>query len=71
MYCKDSYLFKIKLIMEVKRMESVSTAITALLNIVSTMLDTILGNPVLAVIFASGFVGIAISVLRKLLRTRA
>lgn len=57
--------------MEVKRMESVSTAITALLNIVSTMLDTILSNPVLAVIFASGFVGIAISVLRKLLRTRA
>ena len=52
-------------------MESISTAITALLNIVTTMLDTILGNPVLAVIFASGFVGIAISVLRKLLRTRA
>lgn len=52
-------------------MESMSTAITALLNIVSTMLETILSNPVLAVIFASGFAGIAISVLRKLLKTRA
>ena len=52
-------------------MESVTSAITSLLGIVSTMLTTILENPVLAVIFASGFVGIAISVLRKLLRTRA
>ena len=57
--------------MEVKRMEAITTAITALLGIVSTMLNSILENPVLAVIFASGFVGIAISVLRKLLKTRA
>lgn len=52
-------------------MEAITTAITALLGIVSTMLDAIIGNPVLAVIFAGGFVGVAISVLRKLLRTRA
>ena len=52
-------------------MEAITSAITSLLGIVSTMLTTILENPVLAVIFASGFVGIAISVLRKLLTTRA
>ena len=52
-------------------MEIITTSITALLGIVSTMLTTILENNVLSVIFASGFVGIALSVLRKLLRTRA
>lgn len=52
-------------------MEAITTGITALLSIVSTMITTILENNVLTVIFASGFVGIAISVLRKLLRTRA
>ena len=52
-------------------MEAITKAISDLLSIVSTMLTTILANPVLSVIFASGFVGIAISVLRKLLKTRA
>ena len=52
-------------------MEIITSSISALLGIVSTMLTTILENNVLAVIFASGFVGIALSVLRKLLRTRA
>lgn len=47
-------------------MTAISTAIGDLMDIVATMLTTITGNAVLCVLFASSFVGIAISIVRKL-----
>lgn len=50
-------------------MESITTAVSSVLDLVGTMLTEITTNPLLCVIFASGFVGLALTVLRKVIRT--
>lgn len=45
---------------------TMTTAVTSLMDVVSTVLTTITGNATLMVFFCAGVVGIAISVVRKL-----
>lgn len=47
---------------------TMTTAVTSLMNVVSTVLTTITGNATLMVFFCAGVVGIAIGVVRKLKR---
>ena len=47
-------------------MEGLTTGVTNMLTFVSTMLDTILSNPVLAMFFAAGVIGIAIGIVGML-----
>ena len=51
---------------EVTSMENLNTAIGQILNMVGTILTTVLGNPVLALLFAFGIVGAVIGVLKRL-----
>lgn len=48
---------------------SMTTAVGSLMDVVSTVITTITGNPTLMVFFCAGVVGIAIGVVKKL-RTR-
>lgn len=48
---------------------TMSTAVTSLMGVVSTVMTTITGNETLMVFFCAGVVGIAIGVVKKL-RTR-
>lgn len=48
---------------------TMSTAVTSLMSVVSTVMTTITGNETLMVFFCAGVVGIAIGVVKKL-RTR-
>lgn len=50
-------------------MEAITTAISSVMDIVGSMLTAITSNTLLCVIFASGFVGLALSVLRKVIKT--
>lgn len=50
-------------------MDSIVTGVGNLMDMASTMLNTVLENPVLATLFAAGFVGIAIGIVRKLKRS--
>lgn len=45
---------------------TMTTAVGSLMEVVSTVLTTITGNPTLMVFFCAGVVGIAICVVRKL-----
>ena len=45
---------------------TMTTAVTSLMDVVSTVLATITGNATLMVFFCVGVVGIAIGVVRKL-----
>lgn len=45
---------------------SMTTAVGSLMDVVSTVITTITGNPTLMVFFCAGVVGIAIGVVRKL-----
>lgn len=47
---------------------TMTTAVTSLMDVVSTVLTTITGNATLMVFFCAGVVGIAIAVVRKLKR---
>lgn len=47
-------------------MTEITTAVDALVDMASTMVTTILANPVLCALFATTFVGIAISIVSKL-----
>ena len=47
-------------------MTAVTNGVTNLLELASTMLNTIVTNPIFATLFAAGFVGIAIGIVRKL-----
>lgn len=47
---------------------TMTTAVTSLMDVVSTVLPTITGNATLMVFFCAGVVGIAIGVVRKLKR---
>lgn len=49
-------------------MENLTGAITALLGLAETFITTILANPVLALFFAGGVVGIVIGIVKKLKR---
>ena len=48
---------------------TMTTAVTSLMSVVSTVMSTITGNETLMVFFCAGVVGIAIGVVKKL-RTR-
>ena len=48
---------------------TMSTAVTSLMGVVSTVMSTITGNETLMVFFCAGVIGIAIGVVKKL-RTR-
>lgn len=45
---------------------TMTTAVTSLMGVVSTVMTTITGNETLMVFFCAGVVGIAIGVVRKL-----
>lgn len=45
---------------------TMTTAVTSFMDVVSTVLTTITGNTTLMVFFCAGVVGIAIGVVRKL-----
>lgn len=45
---------------------TMTTAVGSLMDVVSTVITTITGNPTLMVFFCAGVVGIAIGVVRKL-----
>lgn len=47
-------------------MTAITEGVSNLMDIASNMLDAILANPVLATLFAAGFVGIAVGIVRKL-----
>lgn len=47
-------------------MSAVTEGVSAMMQIVSSMLNTILENPVLAALFAVGFISIAIGVVTRL-----
>lgn len=47
---------------------TMTTAVTSLMDVVGTVLTTITGNATLMVFFCAGVVGIAIGVVRKLKR---
>lgn len=47
-------------------MTAITAAVGELMSMAATMLTTITGNPVLCALFASGFVGIAISIVSRL-----
>lgn len=45
---------------------TMTTAVGSLMDVVSSVITTITGNPTLMVFFCAGVVGIAIGVVRKL-----
>lgn len=49
-------------------MDTVITAVGQVLELSGTILTTITSNPILTFCFASGFVGIGVSVVRRLKR---
>ena len=50
---------------EATGMEAITTGVSSLMTMAGTMLTFVTGNPVLCAIFASGFVGIAVGIIRK------
>lgn len=47
-------------------MASVTAGVEALMGLASTMLTTITGNPILCALFAAGFIGVAVGIVKKL-----
>lgn len=52
-----------------KIMTAITSAVTEVMTLVESMLTSITGNAILVVVLASGFVRMALSVLRRLFRT--
>ena len=50
-------------------MTAITAAITEVMTLVESMLTAITGNAILVVVLASGFVRLALSMLRKLFKT--
>lgn len=50
-------------------MTAISGGVTQLMTLVESMLTAITGNAILVVVLASGFVRLALGMLRKLFRT--
>lgn len=48
--------------------EGMTSAVSSIMQIVSTVVSTIAGNPILMIFFCSGLVGIAIGIVRRLKR---
>lgn len=46
--------------------ENVTTGVSNLMTVVTTMLTTITGDPILCALFVAGFVGIACGILSRL-----
>lgn len=58
-----------KLYVEVKVMTEITAGVGTVMTLVESMLTSITGNAILVVVLASGFVRMALSVLRRLFRT--
>lgn len=50
-------------------MTAITTAVGEVMTLVESMLTSITGNAILVVVLASGFVRLALSILRKLFKT--
>lgn len=50
-------------------MTAITAAVAEVMTLVESMLTSITGNAILVVVLASGFVRLALSMLRKLFRT--
>lgn len=50
-------------------MTAITSAVAEVMTLVESMLTSITGNAILVVVLASGFVRMALSVLRRLFRT--
>lgn len=50
-------------------MASITSAVSEVMTLTETMLTAITGNAILCVVLASGFVRLALGMLRKLFRT--
>lgn len=50
-------------------MTAITAAVAEVMSLVESMLTAITGNSILVVVLASGFVRLALSMLRKLFRT--
>ena len=50
-------------------MTEITAGITSVISLVESMLTAITGNAILVVVLASGFVGLALKILRKLFKT--
>lgn len=50
-------------------MNAITSAVTDVMGLVESMLTAITGNAILVVVLASGFVRLALSLLRRLFRT--
>ena len=50
-------------------MNAITSAVSDVMGLVESMLTAITGNAILVVVLASGFVRLALSMLRKLFRT--
>lgn len=48
---------------------SVTQGVTDIMSVVSTLITTILGNPVLVALLAAGFVSIGLRIFRRMKRT--
>lgn len=48
--------------------EGMTSAVSSIMQIVSTVVSTIAGNPILMIFFCAGLVGIAIGIVRRLKR---
>lgn len=55
--------------MEGSAMTAITGGVSSVMTLVETMLTSITGNAILVVILASGFVRMALGVLRRLFRT--
>lgn len=45
---------------------SVTQGVTDIMSVVTTMITTILGNPVLVALLAAGFVGVALKIFKRM-----
>lgn len=54
------------MVAEAGGMANVTAGVQALMGMASTMLTTITENPILCALFASGFIGIAVAIVKKL-----
>lgn len=49
-------------------MEAITSGVNSVITLAETMLTTVTGNPILTVVFASSFVGIAVTTLKRVFR---
>lgn len=48
---------------------SVTQGVTDIMSVVTTMITTILGNPVLVALLAAGFVSVALKIFKRMKKT--